>query len=40
MNIVSFFPSRTVAIYMGRMFLVRTFAVLAALVLFSRRSTC
>ncbi|TCP88085.1 lipopolysaccharide export system permease protein [Sphingomonas sp. PP-CE-1A-559] len=33
MNIVSFFPSRTVAIYMGRMFLVRTFAVLAALVL-------
>ncbi len=33
MNLVSFFPSRTVAIYMGRMFLVRTFAVLAALVL-------
>ena len=33
MNIVSFFPPRTVAIYMGRMFLVRTFAVLAALVL-------
>jgi lipopolysaccharide export system permease protein len=33
MNIVSFCPSRTVAIYMGRMFLVRTFAVLAALVL-------
>lgn len=33
MKTVSFFPSRTVAIYMGRMFLVRTFAVLAALVL-------
>ena len=33
MNLVSFFPSRTVAIYMGRLFLVRTFAVLAALVL-------
>ncbi|KQN01378.1 LPS export ABC transporter permease LptG [Sphingomonas sp. Leaf230] len=33
MNLISFFPSRTVAIYMGRMFLVRTFAVLAALVL-------
>ncbi|BCA63959.1 LPS export ABC transporter permease LptG [Sphingomonas sp. HMP9] len=33
MTLVSFFPSRTVAIYMGRMFLVRTFAVLAALVL-------
>lgn len=33
MNIVSFFPSRTVAIYMARLFLVRTFAVLAALVL-------
>ncbi|SFO25086.1 LPS export ABC transporter permease LptG [Sphingomonas sp. OK281] len=33
MKLVSFFPSRTVAIYMGRMFLVRTFAVLAALVL-------
>lgn len=28
-----FFPSRTVAFYMARMFLVRTFAVLAALVL-------
>jgi lipopolysaccharide export system permease protein len=33
MKLTSFFPSRTVAIYMGRMFLVRTFAVLAALVL-------
>ncbi|HXH14664.1 MAG TPA: LPS export ABC transporter permease LptG [Sphingomonas sp.] len=33
MKLVSFFPSRTVALYMGRMFLVRTFAVLAALVL-------
>ncbi len=33
MKFVSFFPSRTVAIYMGRMFLLRTFAVLAALVL-------
>ena len=33
MNAVSFFPSRTVAIYMGRMFLVRTFGILAALVL-------
>ncbi|KQO05152.1 LPS export ABC transporter permease LptG [Sphingomonas sp. Leaf242] len=33
MKLVSFFPSRTVAIYMGRMFLLRTFAVLAALVL-------
>ena len=30
---ISFFPSRTVALYMARMFLVRTFAVLAALVL-------
>lgn len=29
----SFFPSRTVALYMGKMFLVRTFAILAALVL-------
>jgi len=28
-----FFPSRTVSVYMGRMFLVRSFAVLAALVL-------
>lgn len=28
-----FFPSRTMAIYMGRMFLIRSFAVLAALVL-------
>ena len=29
----SFFPSRTVAIYMGRMFLVRTFGILLALLL-------
>lgn len=29
----SFFPSRTVSIYMGRMFLIRTFSVLAGLVL-------
>ncbi len=29
----SFFPSRTVAIYMARLFLVRTFGILAALVL-------
>lgn len=29
----SFFPSRTVALYMGKMFLTRTFAILAALVL-------
>lgn len=29
----SFFPSRTVAFYMGKMFLLRTFAILAALVL-------
>ena len=27
------FPSRTVSLYMGRMFLIRTFAILAALVL-------
>jgi lipopolysaccharide export system permease protein len=33
MSFTSFFPSRTVAIYMARLFLVRTFAVLAALVL-------
>lgn len=33
MSTLSFFPSRTVAIYMARMFLIRTFAVLAALVL-------
>jgi ABC-type nitrate/sulfonate/bicarbonate transport system permease component len=30
-----FFPSRTMAFYMARLFLVRTFAVLAALVLVS-----
>ena len=29
----SFFPSRTVALYMARLFLVRTFAILAGLVL-------
>ncbi len=29
----SWFPSRTVALYMGRLFLVRTFAILFALVL-------
>ncbi|RYD58892.1 MAG: LPS export ABC transporter permease LptG [Sphingomonadales bacterium] len=29
----NFFPSRTMSIYMGKMFLVRTFAILAALVL-------
>ncbi|QKS01475.1 LPS export ABC transporter permease LptG [Sphingomonas sp. CL5.1] len=29
----SFFPSRTVSLYMGRMFLVRTFGILAGLVL-------
>jgi lipopolysaccharide export system permease protein len=32
-NWVNFFPSRTMSIYMGRMFLVRTFAILAALVM-------
>jgi lipopolysaccharide export system permease protein len=32
-NWVNFFPSRTLSIYMGRMFLVRTFAILGALVL-------
>jgi lipopolysaccharide export system permease protein len=31
--VLQFFPSRTLAIYVGRMFLVRTFAVLMALVL-------
>jgi lipopolysaccharide export system permease protein len=31
--LTSFFPSRTVAIYMARMFLIRTFAILFALVL-------
>ncbi|UZK70616.1 LPS export ABC transporter permease LptG [Sphingomonas sp. S1-29] len=30
---VSFFPSRTVSLYMGKMFLIRTFAILAALVM-------
>ena len=33
MKVMSFFPSRTVAIYTGRLFLVRTFAILFALVL-------
>ncbi|TGX55623.1 LPS export ABC transporter permease LptG [Sphingomonas gei] len=33
MNLVNFFPSRTVSLYMGKMFLVRTFAILAGLVL-------
>ena len=33
MNWVNFFPSRTMTLYMGRMFLVRTFAILGALVL-------
>ena len=32
MNLLSFFPSRTISLYMARMFVVRTFAVLAALV--------
>lgn len=32
MNLLSFFPSRTISLYMGKMFVVRTFAVLAALV--------
>jgi lipopolysaccharide export system permease protein len=33
MTLPSFFPSRTVAIYMARLFLVRTFGILAVLVL-------
>ena len=33
MSTVSFFPSRTVALYMARLFLVRTFAILLGLVL-------
>jgi lipopolysaccharide export system permease protein len=32
-SLVNFFPSRTMSLYMGKMFLVRTFAILAALVL-------
>jgi lipopolysaccharide export system permease protein len=32
-NWVNFFPSRTMSLYMGKMFLVRTFAILAGLVL-------
>lgn len=33
MSLVNFFPSRTMSLYMGKMFLVRTFAILAGLVL-------
>lgn len=33
MNWAQFFPSRTMTLYMGRMFLIRTFAILAGLVL-------
>jgi len=33
MTSLQLFPSRTVSMYMGRMFLIRTFAILAALVL-------
>ena len=33
MNLLSFFPSRTVATYMARLFLVRTFGILGGLVL-------
>ncbi|HEX8300968.1 LPS export ABC transporter permease LptG [Sphingomonas sp.] len=33
MSLMNFFPSRTMSLYMARMFLVRTFAILAALVL-------
>ena len=33
MNWADFFPSRTISLYMGRMFLIRTFAILGALVL-------
>ena len=32
-SLTNFFPSRTMSIYMAKMFLVRTFAILAALVL-------
>jgi lipopolysaccharide export system permease protein len=32
-TLLNFFPSRTMSLYMGRMFLVRTFAILAGLVL-------
>ena len=32
MNWVDFFPSRTMSLYMARMFLARTFAILAGLV--------
>ncbi|RYD66805.1 MAG: LPS export ABC transporter permease LptG [Sphingomonadales bacterium] len=32
-GLLNFFPSRTMSIYMGKMFLVRTFAILAGLVL-------
>ncbi|MGY4396857.1 lipopolysaccharide export system permease protein [Sphingomonas sp. UYAg733] len=33
MNFLQFFPSRVVAVYMARLFMVRTFAILAAMVL-------
>ena len=33
MSWADFFPSRTISLYMGRMFLIRTFAILAAFVL-------
>lgn len=33
MNFLQFFPSRVVAVYMGKMFVVRTFAIMAGLVL-------
>lgn len=33
MSLLNFFPSRTMSLYMGKMFLVRTFAILAGLVL-------
>ncbi len=33
MSPINFFPSRTMSLYMGKMFLVRTFAILAGLVL-------
>ena len=32
-DLLNFFPSRTMSLYMGKMFLIRTFAILAALVL-------
>ncbi|RYD25494.1 MAG: LPS export ABC transporter permease LptG, partial [Lysobacteraceae bacterium] len=33
MSRITIFPSRTVAVYMGRLFMTRTFSILAALVL-------